>query len=79
MLGHSDTATPGVVIAGLNAQKGGTWGDNVVIIKYASPNFIAENQAANTDYSFGVSLKAPTEFNDGVQKTIIIRITAASG
>ena len=77
--GHSETATPGVVIAGLNAQKGGTWGASVVIIKNASPNYIAENQAAGTDYSFGLSLKAPTEFNDGVQKTITVRITAAEG
>ncbi len=76
---HSDTATAGANTAGLLANKGGTWGTGDVIIKYDTPNFIAENQAANTDYSFGLKLIAPTSFTDGVQKTITVRITAAAG
>lgn len=76
---HSDTATAGADTAGLKANKGGTWGVNDVIIKNASPNFIAENQAANTDYSFGIKLIAPSSFTDGVEKSITIRISAAAG
>lgn len=77
---HSDTATPGVNTAGLLANKGGTWGTGDVIIKYnATWNYIAENQAANTNYSFGLKLIAPTSFTDGVQKQIIVRITAVAG
>ena len=76
---HSDTATSGTDTAGLKANKGGTWGIGDVIIKYTSPNFIAENQAALTDYSFGLSLISPTVHNDGVQKTIVVRVTAVAG
>src|SRR3972149_7043271 len=76
---HSDTATAGANTAGLKANKGGTWGTGDVIVKNASPNFIAENQAASTDYSFGLSLITPTSHSDGVQKTIVVRITATSG
>ena len=76
---HDDTATPGTNTAGMLANKGGTWGTGDVIVKNASPNFIAENQAANTDYSFGLKLIAPTVFTDGVQKTIVVRVTASSG
>ncbi len=76
---HSDTATAGANQAGLLSNKGGTWGVGDIIVKYSSPNYIAENQAASTDYSFGLKLIAPTSFTDGVQKTIIVRITAAAG
>jgi len=76
---HSDTCTPGTDTAGLKANKGGTWGTSDIIVKNASPNFIAENQAATTDYSFGLKLWAPTLFGDGVEKQIIVRITAVAG
>ncbi len=77
---HSDNATAGVDTAGLKANKAGTWGTGDIIIKYnATWNDIATNQAANTDYQFGLSLIAPSSFTDGVQKTIIVRVTAASG
>ncbi len=77
---HSDTATAGENQVGMKANKGGTWGTGDVIVKYnAVWNDIATNQAANTDYQFGLSLIAPTEFTDGVQKQIVIRITAAAG
>jgi hypothetical protein len=76
---HSDTATAGADTAGLSANKGGSWGTGDVIIKNASPNYIAENQAATTDYSFGLKLYAPTSFTDGVQKSITVRVSAAAG
>lgn len=76
---HSDTATAGSDQAGLKANKGGTWGVGDVIIKNSSPNYIAENQAATTDYSFGIKLIAPTAFTDGVQKSITVRVTAVAG
>ena len=76
---HSDTCTPGTDTAGLKANKGGAWETGDVIVKYTSPLFIAEDQAVNTDYSFGLKLWAPTSFGDGVQKQIIVRITAVAG
>lgn len=76
---HSDTCTPGANTAGLKANKGGTWGTGDVIVKYTSPLYIAENQAANTDYSFGLKLWAPTSFGDSVTKSITVRVTAVAG
>lgn len=78
---HSDTATPGADTAGLKANKGGTWGVGDVIIKYnATYNYIAENQAADTDYSFGLKLWAPTSFGDSVEKSMsVVRISAVAG
>ena len=72
---HSDTATIGEDTAGLKAWDGSAW----VIVKNADPNFIRENLAALTDYTFGLSLLAPSSFTDGVAKSIIVRITAAAG
>jgi hypothetical protein len=76
---HAEDAVPGANMAGLKANKGGTWGVGDIIVKYSSPNYIAENQAATTDYSFGLKLWSPTSFTDGVQKTITVRVTAVSG
>ena len=76
---HDDTATAGVDTAGLVSNRGGTWGTGDVIVKYASPNYIYENCPATTDYDYGLSLVAPTEFGDGVEKAITVRITAAAG
>ena len=72
---HSDTATAGEDTAGLLSNKGGTWGTNDVIVKYTTPNTLAASQAASTNWSFGLKLIAPTLFGDGVQKSIIVRIT----
>jgi hypothetical protein len=76
---HSDTATPGENTAGLKANRGGTWGTGDIIIKYDTPNFIYENCPATTNYSFGLKLIAPTSFTDGVQKSIVVRISAVAG
>jgi len=76
---HSDTATPGANTAGLLANRGGTWGTGDIIVKNISPNYIYENCPATTDYSFGLKLLAPTSFSDGVEKQIIVRITAVAG
>lgn len=75
---HSDTATAGVDTAGL-VSNNGTWGVGDVIIKYASPNFIYEDCPASSNYTFGLSLVAPTEFTDGVEKQIVVRIIAVAG
>lgn len=76
---HSDTATPGANTAGLLANRGGTWGTGDIIVKNISPNYIYENCPATTDYSFGLQLLAPTSFSDGVEKQIIVMITAVAG
>lgn len=76
---HSDTNTPGEDTAGMLANKGGTWGVGDIIVKNSSPNYIAENQTADTDYAFGLKLTAPTGFTDGVEKTITVRVSAVSG
>ena len=76
---HAEDAIPGADLAGLKANKGGTRGVSDIVVKNGTPNYIAENQAANTDYSFGLKLYAPTSFTDGVQKQIIVRVTAAAG
>jgi hypothetical protein len=75
---HSDSCTPGADTAGMKANKGGTWGTGDVIVKYSSPLYIAGAQAANTDYSFGLKLWAPTSFSDAVEKTITVRVTAVA-
>ena len=76
---HSETATPGADTAGLKANKGGTWGTGDVIVKNGTPNDIATDQAATTNYQFGLKLWAPTSFGDGVEKSITVRVTAAAG
>jgi len=76
---HSDTATPGANTAGLKANKNGTWGTGDVVVKYTSPNVLAASQPANTNWNFGLKLWTPTSFTDGVQKQIVVRVTAASG
>ena len=76
---HSDTATPGTDTAGLKANRGGSWGTGDVIIKYSSPNYIYENCPATTNYDFGLKLWTPTVLNDGVEKSITVRITASAG
>jgi hypothetical protein len=75
---HSDTAIKGEDQAGMLANKGGTWGTGDVIVKNASPNILADNQAANTGYSFGLTLLAPSSFTDGAVKSITVRVTAVA-
>lgn len=76
---HSDTATAGANTAGLKANRGGSWGSGDVIVKYSSPNYIYENCPASTSYDFGLGLVAPTSFSDGVEKEIVVRVTASEG
>jgi len=75
---HSDTCTPGADTAGLKANKGGSWGVGDVIVKNSDPNILADDQAATTNWAFGLKLWAPTSFTDGVEKEIIVRVTAAA-
>ncbi len=76
---HAEDAVPGANTAGLLANRGGTWGTGDIIVKFISPNYIYENCPATTDYSFGLKLLAPTSFSDGVEKQIIVQITAVAG
>ena len=75
---HSDTNTPGEDTAGLLANQDGTWGVSDVIVKNSDPNILADDQAATTDWAFGLKLAAPTAFTDGVEKEIVVRVTAAA-
>ena len=73
---HSETCAPNVATAGMKAQRvGQSW----VIVKNSSPNYIYENCAASTNYSFDLSLHAPTSFTDGVIKQIVVSVLAVSG
>lgn len=74
---HSDTAAPAANTVGLWANAGGTFGTADVIVKNAAPNQIKTNQAATTNFYFGLDLLAPTSFADGVQKTNTVRITVS--
>ena len=76
---HAENGTAAADTAGLKANKDGTWGVSDVIVQNVTPDFIAENQAANTDYAFGLQLLAPTSFSDGTNKVIVVRVTAAAG
>ena len=76
---HSDTATAGVDTAGLKSNRGGTWGVSDVIVKFNAPNYIYENCPAATSFTYGIQLKAPTSFGDGVEKSNTVRISAAAG
>lgn len=76
---HNDSGSPGTNAAALKANRGGTWGVEDVIVKNGTPNYIYENCPASTNYSFGLELLVPTSFSDGVQKQIIVRITAVAG
>ena len=74
---HSDTGTPDADTAALYSSKNtGAWN---IIVKNASPNYIAENQAATTNYQFELRLCTPTSFSDGVLKSNVVRVTAVAG
>jgi len=78
---HSNTATAGADTVGL-VSNNSTWGAGDVIVESdigGTPNFIYENCPADVDYSYGLMLVAPTTFSDGVQKSVIVRVTAVAG
>ena len=75
---HDDTATPGIVTAGLTSNQEGAWGTGDVIVQNAVPQLIADDQAATTNWSFGLNLLAPTAYHDGAQKTMVVRISAVA-
>ena len=74
---HNDAATIGADQAALIANKGGG-GANVNVKFAAAFENIATNQAATTDYTFGLTLLAPSSFSDGTEKTNTCRITATA-
>lgn len=74
---HNDAGTPGEdEVAMYASQDTGVFN---IIIKYSSPNYIAENQAATTDYTFEIRMMAPTSFTDGVLKENTVQVSAAAG
>lgn len=75
---HSPTATPGADTIGMNANKGGTWGTGDVIVKSSALNNIATNQAASTDYTFGISILMPTSTTVNDQKTNVLQIIVSA-
>ncbi len=78
---HDNTGTKGVYTAGM-ASNNATWGVGDVIVESditGTPNYIYENCPANVSYTYGLKLVAPSSFNDGVQKSIIVRISAVAG
>lgn len=76
---HAEDAVPDTDTAGLQAQRGGTWGSGLVIIRYTDPLKIYEDCPASTEYAFGISLLAPTLNTDNISKTITLVVTAAAG
>lgn len=76
---HSDTATAGANTVGLEANKGGSWGSGDVVVQYTTPQILAQDQAASTNWDFGLQLRAPTSFTDGQTNTILVTVTAAYG
>jgi len=75
---HSETATAGVDTVGL-VSNNSTFGVSDVIVKFAAPNNIYENCPAGISFSYGLKLVAPSSFGDGVQKSVIVRVSAAPG
>lgn len=77
---HDNIGNPGADTAGMYANDT-TWGTGDVIVETlaGSPNDIYTNLPASTNFSYGISLKAPTSFTDGVQKTNTVRVTSAAG
>lgn len=73
----SDAGAVGANTAVLYANAGGTFGTSDVLVKNGSPNKIKTNQGATTNFYFGLDLLAPTSFSDGVQKQIVVRVTAS--
>lgn len=79
---HDNTATAGADTAGMNSARTAWTAGNTVIVESSvtgTPNYIYENCAASTNFTYGISLKAPTSFSDGTQKSITLRIEAVSG
>jgi hypothetical protein len=74
---HSDTGTAGADTVALYASK--NTGAFDIIVKNAAPNYIAENQAASTNYQYELRMCTPTSFSDGVIKSNVVRVTAAVG
>jgi len=71
----SDTATPGATTAGLKAGLEG--GDYTIVVKKSSPyNTLKSGLADSATQKWGLKLYAPTSFNDGVQKSTTVTLTA---
>jgi len=72
---HSDTCTVGEDQAGLKA--GVDDDDDLfdVIVKYSDPNYLLEDYTG-AGFDFSLELYAPDAFTDGVEKSIVVRVTA---
>jgi len=74
---HSDTGTPDTDTIAMYASK--NTGVFDIIVKNTAPNYIAENQAATTNYQFELRIMTPTSFSDGVIKSNVVSVSAAVG
>lgn len=75
---HAEDGVPGADTVGLNSTtEAGGWGTGV-IVKNAAPLTLQTNLAAITNLKFGLSIRAPTSFSDGVEKQNTVRLTAAA-
>ena len=75
---HSDSAAAANTAA-MKAQSNNVsavWGTGDVFVKFTGPSQIIDSVAANSNWLYGLSLLAPTDFTDGQENSIIVRITA---
>lgn len=71
--------TNGVNTVGLKANKGGTWGVSDVKFGVTASAILAWNQAANTDWAFGLKFIAASSWTDAEENHIHITVIAAPG
>jgi hypothetical protein len=75
---QSDDGSAGVNTVGFKANAGGTWGVSDVNFG-AAPGNLLPNQAATTDWSFGLKFIAASEWTDGEENHVHISVIAAPG
>ena len=71
--------TNGANTVGLKANKGGTWGVSDVNFGISASAILAENQAATTDWAFGLKFIAASSWTDAQENHIHITVTAVAG
>ena len=75
---HADDGNAGADTVALlaNANDGGGWGSNDVIVK-TTPENLALGIVKKTDWKFGLMMLAPSDISDFGDKVNTVRITAA--
>ena len=75
---HAEDGVPGADIVGLNSTTETNDWSVGVIVKNAGPLTLQAGLVALTNLKFGLSLRAPTSFSDGVLKQNTVRLTASA-